>query len=123
MVKTQAWTIILSPATNVLIYSATEWTQARLNLISGGIVIYGTTPNLYPLGQGKGVQIPSNRDGIIVLAPSDRLYAASDSIQSVGVTIEGIPETPLLNTLIQAVQSPTQVITTEGKPPKWPFRF
>lgn len=123
MVQTQAWTIIVTPAVTQLIYSATEWTHVRLNLISAGIAVYGTDPNLFPLGQGKGVQIPTNRDGLIVLSPADRLYVASDTIQSVGITIEGIPDTQLLAQLIRAVQTPTQVIATEGQPPKWPFRF
>lgn len=123
MVKTLAFTYYTKASDTNLVYSASEWTTVRLGLQSAGPVVAGMDPNLYPVGQGKGRQLPTDRDLILVLAPADRLYLAADSIQGVGVSIEGIPETSLLMQLIQAVQTPTQVITTEGKPPVWPFRF
>lgn len=118
-----AFTYYTKASDTNLVYSASEWTQIRLGLQSAGPVVAGMDQNLYPVGQGKGRLLPTDRDLILVLAPSDRLYLAADSIQGVGVSVEGIPETSLLQMLIDAIRNPTQVTTVEGKPPVWPFRF
>ncbi len=123
MVRTQISTGLTMPGQSTLIYSATEWVTVRLGLQSAGPVVAGTDPNLFPVGQGKGAILPSNRDMIMILAPSDRLYLASDALNSVTVIIEAVPEIVLLQNVIEVIRNPTVIKPLESQPPKWPFRF
>lgn len=122
MIRTQISTAIATPGQSTLIYSATEWAQVRLLLNSAGPVSVGIDPNLFPIGQGKGRLLSATVETVIVLAPADRLYIASDAQDNVGITIEAVPEIVLLQALLTQITTP-QPVTANSPPPKWPYRF
>ena len=58
------------------IWSALGWTQVTLIKESSGDVVFGTSPNLFPLTQGAGTQIPSGVPVTFLVPGGTRLYVA-----------------------------------------------
>lgn len=125
MIHTQVTTAVTVPGQSSLIYSALEWSCVRLLLQSAGPAAVGIDPNLFPIGQGKGRLLSSSVETVIVLAPSDRLYVASDAQDNIGVTVEAVPELVLLQSILTALSSQQLPggVAPGGTPPKWPYRF
>lgn len=122
MVHANISTVLTEANKSILVYSAIEWARIKLRLASAGPVAAGTDPNLFPIGQGKGILLTAN-DTEIILTPGDRIYLASDAANNVSVVIEAIPEALLLQGVIEAIRNPTVVVPTETVAPRYKLRF
>jgi hypothetical protein len=71
---------------------ADDWLDITFHKESSGIVVIGTKEDLAPIGQGRGVSLPSDRPFRLTLAPGTILYAlGEDAEQKLSVVLQPSP--------------------------------
>jgi hypothetical protein len=74
----------------LLLYSAENWVRIKLTLETAGPVAIGTNANLGNVLSGQGRLLDTDEEFETYLPKGNRLYAVSESVNRVAVTIEPV---------------------------------
>lgn len=85
------FTVPTADGEQTLVYSAEKWVRIILTLQTAGPVAAGTSANLKPVAQGRGISLIQNIPTPFILPRGDRLYIASDTVDRIAIIIEPIP--------------------------------